>query len=196
MVTVRVRHGLPSLRSRRFVRALRTSFRAMGERAGFRLVDYSIQRDHLHGIVEADDHALLANGMKSLVARVARAVNRVFGRQGRVMAGRYHVRWLRSPRAMRNALRYVLLNVRKHARARHGVAPLVRLDEASSGRFFEGWSEWPSGARPAADGTRDATHDATRETQSPRTWLRRVGWRRHGRINPADVPGGRPALAT
>ena len=170
------------MRSRRFVSEMRKRFRAMGERGGFRLVDYSIQRDHLHLIVEANGKATLACGMKSLGARVAGAVNRVFGRSGAVLAGRYHVRWLTSPREMRHALRYVLLNARKHARARlGGIVPPARGDEASSGALFEGWRRPPPGM-PSSP-RREA------ETQPARSWLRRVGWRGHGLIDPEEVPG-------
>ena len=70
--------------------------------------------DHAHFVVEADSNRALASGMKSLAARLARAVNRVVGRSGAVLDGRYHLRLLRHPRQMRNALRYVLPNVRHH----------------------------------------------------------------------------------
>jgi len=78
--------------------------------------------------------------MKSLGARLARAVNRVFRRSGPVLADRYHVRVLRTPREVRNALAYVLLNARRHA-AQVGrmVSRALRIDPASSGRWFDGW---------------------------------------------------------
>ena len=53
--------------------------------------------------------------MKAIGARVARAVNRIGNRAGRVLADRYHARLLPTPREVRNALRYVLLNARRHA---------------------------------------------------------------------------------
>jgi REP-associated tyrosine transposase len=90
-----------------------------------------------------------------------------------------HVRALRTPREVRNALAYVLLNARKHWKQRTGVAPPVRIDEASSGAWFSGWSRrrWPLSLR-------DASCVAT-----ARTWLLRVGWQRHGLLDPAEVPG-------
>jgi hypothetical protein len=50
-VTLRVRRGLPSLRLAGVVRELERSFRAARERGAFRLVHYSIQREHLHLLV-------------------------------------------------------------------------------------------------------------------------------------------------
>jgi putative transposase len=177
-VTLRIRGGLPSLRRQSFTKEIRRSFAAACERGDFRVAQYSIQRDHIHLVVEAADKQALGRGMKSISARVARAVNRVFRRAGAVLLGRYHVRALRTPMEVRNAISYVLLNARKHFSQRTGVAPPVRIDEASSGRWFDGWSRrlqpYSSDPPPVA---------------LPRTWLLRLGWRRHGLIDPAEVPG-------
>ena len=178
-VTLRLRQGLPSLRQRRFLRELRPSLRAACERGEFRVLHYSVQANHLHLLVEAAGKEALGRGMKAISARVARAVQRAFGRAGAVLHGRYHLRVLRTPREVRNALAYVLLNARKHWKQRRGEAPPVRLDEASSGRWFEGWRREPPGNARAGPC----------EVARPRTWLLVAGWRRHGLIDPAEVPG-------
>jgi hypothetical protein len=85
--------------------------------------------------------------MIPISARFARAVNRVFLRVGRVIAGRYHVQLLKSPTQVRNALRYVLLNIRKHFKQRYGQAPPVKIDAASSGSQFDGWRPSPGSLR-------------------------------------------------
>ena len=53
-VTLRVRRNVPSLRIARVVRELAASFRRACERGRFRLVEYSIQTNHVHMIVEAE----------------------------------------------------------------------------------------------------------------------------------------------
>jgi REP element-mobilizing transposase RayT len=134
-VTVRVRKGVPSLRTQRLVREVRRTLALACERGEFRVAHYSTQRDHVHMIVEAHGREALARGMKSVAARLARAVNRVFSRSGRVLDGRFHHRVLRTPREVRNALAYVLLNARRHfAKRSGGRRPPVRLDVASSAR--------------------------------------------------------------
>jgi len=173
-VTVRVRADVPSLRTVRLVRALERSFTRGCERPGFRLVHYSLQSNHAHFVVEAAGRKRLANGMKSLAARLARAVNRTFRRRGPVLAERYHLHVLRTPREAHNAIRYVLLNARKHARR---LGRRMGLDPASSGRWFDGWRGRP----PPAEGSRPIAR--------ARTWLLSVGWRRHGLLDPSDVPG-------
>jgi hypothetical protein len=140
LVTLKVRDDVPSLRSVKLVREVERTFAAGCERGEFRLVHYSLQGNHAHLVVEAAGRDALGRGMKALGARLARAVNRVFSRTGRVLADRYHVRVLRGPREVRNALRYVLLNARRHAaQAGRRLQRAVRPDPASSGRWFDGW---------------------------------------------------------
>ena len=183
LVTLRVREDVPALRCGSFVRAFRDTLRRGAERTGFRVVHYSVQDNHAHFLVEADDKETLANGMKSLGARFARCANRVFGRRGRVLATRFHHVVKRTPTEVRNALAYVLLNARKHFRERRGYRPPVALDAASSGRWFDGWS-----TSPPAFG-RFADVDRAREVAAPRTWLLGTGWQLVGLIDPAQVPG-------
>ncbi len=178
-VTLRVRRDVPSLRSRRFVHEFQTRLRKGCERGEFRVCHYSIQRDHVRLVVEAAGKEAMGRGMKSVGIRLARTVNRVFGRVGPVLFGRYHLRVLRTPREVRHALAYVLLNARKHWRQRNGIAPPVVLDIASSGAWFDGWKRSPPTAEPKA----------SRPVAPPRYWLLREGWRRRGLIDPTEIPG-------
>ena len=183
LVTVRVQDDVPRLRCARFVREFRKTLRKGARRPGFRVVHYSIQDDHAHFMVEAQGRVCLANGMKSLGARFARCVNRVFGRAGRVLADRFHHVVKRTPTEVRRALAYVLLNVRKHYWQRRRREPPVVLDGASSGLWFDGWK----GRGPPAGRYADATRAC--EVAPARTWLLSKGWRRVGLIDPAEVPG-------
>src|SRR5450755_2321169 len=110
--------------------------KATRARAGFRIVQFSVQSDHLHLIVEAKDKVTLSRGMQGLAIRVARAVNKLAVRRGKVWADRFFSRALTSPRALKNALGYVLNNFRKH-RAGGG----ARIDPFSSAPYFDGFRE-------------------------------------------------------
>jgi len=166
-VTMRLRAGLPSLRNTAAVRELERTFAGVLGRDDFRVVHYSLQTTHAHLLVEAAAARSLARGMMAVGARIARAVNRVFGRRGPVLAERFHAR---------RALAYVLLNARRHAARLFGA---VRIDPASSGRWFDGWR-----SAPAETG---AAHRVP--VARARSWLLAVGWRRHGLIDPAEIPG-------
>jgi REP element-mobilizing transposase RayT len=182
-VTLRVRPGVHSLRSGALVQEWRRSLAEANERGDFRVAHYSLQGDHAHLIVEAHGKEALGRGMMSIGARLARAVNRVGGRSGPVLDGRYHHRSLRSPREVRRALAYVLLNARRHLAKSRGAARVgaAHLDGASSARWFDGWLPKAANRFPEA---RTAP-----EVARPRTWLLRVGWRRHGLVDPSEVPG-------
>ena len=127
----------------------------------------------MHCIVEAEGKESLANGMKSLVSRFARMVNRVFNHTGKVMAGRYHARVLKTPKEVRNAIAYVLLNHRRHCKN----AP-AWIDLCSSGEWFTGWKDayTPLPSRVC-------------EVAAATVWLLTTEWRRHRRIGVYEVPG-------
>jgi REP element-mobilizing transposase RayT len=105
-----------NLRTRRCFRALRHAFEQGCARFGFRVIHFSVQGNHIHMIVEAPDPRALARGMQGLEVRMARALNKVMHRSGPVFADRYHSHLLRAPRETAHAVRYVIENVRVHAR--------------------------------------------------------------------------------
>lgn len=186
-VTLRVRADVPSLRTVAIAQEIERTLADGCERPGFRVVHYSLQGNHAHLVVEAQDQGALGRGMKAIGARLARAVNRVLGRSGPVLADRYHSRLLPTPKQVWNALRYVLLNARHHlakGRARPGAR--VLLDRASSARWFDGWRRERIATRedPGLPELRERPPVAR-----ARTWLLTAGWRRHGLLDPAEVPG-------
>ncbi|MFZ5785922.1 MAG: transposase [Acidobacteriota bacterium] len=184
-VTLSVDSSLPSLRRRDLARLCEACFRAGKERQDFRLVHYSIQGRHLHLVVEAQTARGLSRGLQGLSIRLAKRLNRALGRSGRVFVDRYFGRILRNPRQVRNTLCYVLNNFRRHEARRENVR-IARgwVDELSSGRWFDGWRD--RGAWPPDTQTVESSPPAV---ATARTWLLRVGWRRHGLIAADEVPG-------
>jgi REP element-mobilizing transposase RayT len=167
-MTMRAAAHVPSLRSVSLFASIRDAI-ADSPNATFRVLHFSVQQDHVHAIVEADSHEDLTKGIRGLVIRIALAVKRA-ARVGRVWGDRYHARALKTPREVRHAIAYVLLNFRKHLRASAGIDP------RSSGPWFDGW-KWP----PRAP-------EAPSPTSVARTWLAATGWRRHGLIDPREGP--------
>src|SRR4051812_38282619 len=67
-ITMRAKRGLPSFRAQTLAEAFEKAVRTT-HRDDFRIVEFSVQDDHLHLIVEADDKEGLARGMKSFSVR-------------------------------------------------------------------------------------------------------------------------------
>jgi putative transposase len=130
-VTVRVMPHVFNLRSRRSFRVLRRAFSSGGERFGLRLCEFSVQGNHLHFLVEAEGRRALSRGMQGLGIRIAKGLNRMMSKRGKVLGDRYHARILRTPLDVRRALRYVRTNHDVH-RARWGDARLGVPDPLST----------------------------------------------------------------
>jgi REP element-mobilizing transposase RayT len=174
-VTLRGRRSLRSLRGDLAYGALEGAI-AAASTPRFRVIHFSVQDDHVHLIVEATDREALIRGVQGMAVRMARAVNHAFRRRGALWSDRYHARDLGSPREVRNAIAYVLLNRRKHAAWARGI------DRRSSGRWFDGWSGHAKApSRPAAP--------SPSPLATPRTWLASFGWRRCGLIAIDERPG-------
>jgi REP element-mobilizing transposase RayT len=185
-VTLRARRAVGSLHARRVFPLVRAALTAASG-PSFRLVHFSVQADHVHLLVEARDKAALSLGMRGLVIRLARAVNRARGRWGAVWADRYHGRALTTPREVRHALVYILMNYKKHRPEAewkaHAPGQKHRpgawgIDPYSSGRWFAGWRGRP--VIPPAG--------VPSPVAAPRTWLARDGWRRYGLIGLDEQP--------
>jgi len=178
-VTVRFTRAVGYLRTQKVYQIVRRSLVAACQRRGFRICHFSLQRNHLHLIVEADGPAHLHKGMTGLLVRLSRALNRLRGRSGRVFPDRYHHAVKRNPTDVRNALRYVLDNARHHAHEvhdRHRLVPSF-VDPFSSARYFDGWSIASRRRIPVPDGEDDAPVAAAR------SWLLTTGWRTRGLLH-------------
>jgi REP element-mobilizing transposase RayT len=152
-VTLRMREGVGYLRAAIRARAIEQVLSEAKERLGMRVVHYSIQGAHVHLIVEAEDSAALARGMQGLTIRLARRLNALDGRRGKVFGDRYHAHVLRTRAEAANVLRYVARNYVHHAREN---LPDSFVDPCSSAR-------WLTHAPAAND-----------PVVAPRTWLLRA----------------------
>jgi REP element-mobilizing transposase RayT len=194
-VTMRLRAGHGNLRAPATYAVVRRALADGCDRPGFRLVQFSVQTNHLHLMVEADDNVALARGMQGLAIRTAKRLNRLFRTRGRVFADRYHAHVLRAPREARHALAYVLCNANKHGTPLSGagapapwqVAAHHGFDPCSSAPYFDGWR--------AGVTTPAAVTGRAPPVARARSWVLKVGWRRCGLVDPREVPGPRAKTA-
>ena len=178
-VTLKVVRDVGFLRKPKLLRALQRASDCSGawSRAAriFRICHVSIQGDHIHLLVEADDKKALSRGMQGFLISAAKRINKLLGRSGKVFADRYHARILTSPLEVRRALAYLLNNWRHHGFDRGD-----RLDPYATGYAFNGWSD------PRLERYGDRRLFLL---WHPKTWLLSTGWRRHGLIPTWEVPG-------
>jgi putative transposase len=129
-VTLRFVEGLASVRSRQCYRAVLPALEEARERDGFRVVELSLQSNHMHLIAEADDQTALSRGIQALAIRVAKRLNAALGRHGKVFAQRFHMHVLKTVREVVNAVDYVLSNWFRHAGRQVGIDDIDRLSSA------------------------------------------------------------------
>jgi len=151
-------------------------------RAAFRVVHVSIQRNHVHLLVEAADRRALTAGMQSFAINAARALNASHGRTGKVFAYRYHATQIRTPWHARHALAYVLNNWRRHREDAASPRTLAaKLDPYASGIAFDGWSQRVRFAR--------LKDYQPLPVSPPTTSLLQFDWQRFGLIDLHETPG-------
>ena len=179
-VTLRFIDGLPTMRRRKAMKAIRAAMFVVMPRTDFRIVHLSIQGNHVHLICEAEGRAALSRGMKAFKISAAKRLNKVLGREGTIFADRYHSEVLTTPTQVRNAICYCLNNWRKHGEDRRAT---VRVDHFSTGYFFHGWKE---------RGPLEHTSEDLLPSATPQTWLLTKGFRKAPPISLYDRPGPRP----
>ena len=186
--TLKLIRDLRSLRTKKKVHTIRRAIAAACRGRGFRIIDWSVQHDHIHLMVEAHSTERLSRGMQGLTIRIARGLNRTLERNGGVFADRYHLRVLSTPQEVRNCRAYVLNNNRRHAAQRGVRIDRRSIDPFSSAAWFDGWKDCPQACRERA---RDGWEGPPPVNQ-PRSWLMRVAWREveAGLIRIAEVPRG------
>jgi REP element-mobilizing transposase RayT len=191
-VVMRVVEAVGNMRLRALYKAVREATITAAVRERIRIVHVSIQRTHVHMLVEAENELALARGMQGFTISASRHVNTALAigarrRRGPVFADRYHLEVITSPTRTRHALSYILNNWRKHGEDQQGLASKWLVDPFSTGILFPGWQElegkdfmWPM----------RETYDPL-IVRTPASWLLREGWKLCGPISARDVPSKR-----
>jgi putative transposase len=128
--------------------------------------------DHVHLICEPEHRAALSSGIRRVVIRFALRMNRLFGHtKGKYWGDRHHRHDLKTPREVRAALVYVLMNAKKH-----GVC-------GYRGGFID-----PYSSAAENDVWEDLRAETPRVCEAPRFWLLGVGWAKGGRLHTTEAP--------
>src|SRR3954468_24396820 len=108
--------------------------------------------NHLHMLLEADDGIALVRSCRGLSVRIAKRLNKLMGRTGRVLGDRYHTRVLRTPTEVKRAIHYIRDNYKKHYQ--------------------------PDAKYPFIDPCSSDSPDLRIVLPTAKAWLAKIGWRR------------------
>ena len=186
-VTMKLRKGLPDMRSRKAAEVIIDRLRAGRERDAkrektLRVVHFTILGNHIHMIVEADEKVALSRCVGGLAARIAKGLNKLWGRKGQVWKERFHSQALTCPSMVRNTMVYVFRNAKNH-----GIVEGEKLDPLSTApQFLEARGEW---RRPRWSPFMDILNLVEQAVCAPLSWFLRIGWHRAGPITGLDVVG-------
>jgi REP element-mobilizing transposase RayT len=173
LVTWRFCLGFPNLRTPRAYAVVMTAVALARDRFGMRIVEFSIQRDHIHLILEAEDAERLGKALRALGVRLARRLSALFGpprsRLPRALsppdahdaeAGpqRARVRALQLPQAPRE-------------RRRRSSGPHRRVLERSLVRRLGGRASLPARGSAAGDESADLAAPLRVEAVGPRSFV-------------------------
>ena len=189
-VVIRGAPIVKTLRTRAIYHAVRKALVTTFPRQDFHVVHVSIQGNHIHLLIEAQDKIALARGMQGFQIAAAKHINAAISkrqetrRRGTVFPDRYHARTIDNRCQARHALAYVLNNWRHHGESQTVVGAHWRIDPFSSAASFDGW-------RDLAD-PRAAFPDSYEPLPvwKPKSWYLKAGWRQYGLVRTTEVPGG------
>jgi putative transposase len=196
-VVLRAIGAVGSLRRRLTYKAIREATLTTARREDFRIVHVSIQRTHIHLLVEADHKDSLSSGMQGFQISAAKHLNAAISRgksgprrRGTVFPDRYHAEVITSPRQARHAMSYVLNNWKKHEEDRDLPMREWKVDWFSTAAMFPGWAEYRPYEEEPFLWRGPVSYDPLVVYQ-PRTWLLREGWRKSGPISCHEVPSAK-----
>ncbi|MBC7712718.1 MAG: transposase [Rhizobacter sp.] len=125
-LTLKITREKAALKNKMILKCLHHSIKkARG--LGLKVIQYTLEYDHIHLLVEASDKVQLGIGMQSLGISLSKGINKIKAQKGKVFKNRYHFRKLSTPKEIKNVLNYILGNGIKHKETTSIVNPYNSL---------------------------------------------------------------------
>jgi REP element-mobilizing transposase RayT len=106
---------------------------------GLRVIHFSLEYDHVHLLIEAENNIILGKGMQAFGVTFSKALNRMRKINGAVYKHRYHFRKIVGARQLKNVLNYIFNNGIKHKTAKSLINPFNSIRaEKKFMLFFKG----------------------------------------------------------
>ena len=115
-LTIKVRKNKAEIKNKSVLKLLKHAIQN-ARRQGLRVVHYSLEYDHVHLLIEAENNTILGKGMQSFGVTMAKGINRLKKLKGSVYKHRYHFRMISSVRQLKYVMNYIFTNGMKHKRS-------------------------------------------------------------------------------
>jgi REP element-mobilizing transposase RayT len=125
-LTIKVRENKADIQSKKLLKALHHAI-GRARLKNLKVVHYTLEYNHVHLLVETNDHRILHAGMQALGISFSKAINKLKSYKGSVYKHRYHQRRIGSARELKNVLLYIFNNGRKHKRTTRRIDPFNSL---------------------------------------------------------------------
>ena len=112
-ITIKVRQEKSDLQNKMILKALHRAIMKARYKS-LKVIHYTLEFNHIHLLVEAYNQEQLSNCMQSFGVTLAKMINKVKFKKGRVYKHRYHLRRLSSVMELKNVLKYIFNNGIKH----------------------------------------------------------------------------------
>ncbi len=112
-LTVKIKKNKAEIKNKSVLAILKRSI-LNARRQGLRVIHYSLEYDHVHLLIEADNNHILGKGMQAFGVTFSKAINRLKKLTGEVYKHRYHFRRISSSKELKNVMNYIFTNGVKH----------------------------------------------------------------------------------
>jgi REP element-mobilizing transposase RayT len=104
---------VPNLRNKILYKEIRASFKR-ARLLGIRIIHFSVQRDHIHFLIEAQNKTQLGQSMRVLSISLTKRLSQVLKKKIKALKTRYHLHILESLKEINNVANYIKNNGQKH----------------------------------------------------------------------------------
>ncbi len=141
-LTVKVKKNKADIKNKSVLKILKRAI-LNARKQGLKVIHYSLEYDHIHLLIEADNNLVLGKGMQSFGVTIAKAINRLKKIKGGVYLHRYHLRIITGPKQLKNVMNYIFTNGIKHGSAKSIVNPYNSIKaEIKYKLFYKGKIEY------------------------------------------------------
>jgi REP element-mobilizing transposase RayT len=117
MITVKVKKNKAEIRNKTVLHILKRAIQN-ARRQGLSVIHYTLEYDHAHLLIEAENNVMLGKGMQAFGVTFAKAINRARKQSGTVYKNRYHFSRITTPTQLKNVMNYIFTNGKKHGRTK------------------------------------------------------------------------------